>query len=128
MLSVLSESDLTMSISPSGFFRLPNELLLIVATKLNQRDLVFLSCTCKSNFNLLKPTLAGFKLFDALLDGNDNLARQLTGQPFIDLSVLHKGLSLLHVAVAQESRVSLHGSFQNPSVCLRFMMALDRRR
>ncbi|KAJ5853175.1 hypothetical protein N7534_005718 [Penicillium rubens] len=90
-----------MSISPSGFFRLPNELLLIVATKLNQRDLVFLSCTCKSNFNLLKPALAGFKLFDALLDGNDDLARQLTGQPFIDLSVLHKGLSLLHVAVAQ---------------------------
>jgi ankyrin repeat protein len=90
-----------MSITPSSFFRLPNELLLIVATNLNQRDLVFLSCTCKINFNLFKPALAGFKLFNALLDGDDDLARQLTKQPFINLSVLHKGLSLLHVAVAQ---------------------------
>jgi hypothetical protein len=36
---------------------------------------------------VLKLALAGFKLFDALLDGNDDLARHLTGQPFIDLSI-----------------------------------------
>jgi hypothetical protein len=51
----------------------PSEILFLVATNLDRVDQAVLSRTRKSNLDFLNPSLAGHKLFKALLDRDDDL-------------------------------------------------------